>query len=268
MLMVAAGVGLLPWFPGPGWLWSLILAVGGVLFFRQFSIGDPQHPQHALWSGAFTVLVFAHSWQLLYPGVGALPWLAASGFLLASQWKQLDFVGVKRGYRLYVALGAVVGLLTLWGTWGVISGWYMSWWMGGMQYNSVFNAFSGQHEMQLQYNPMQIPMSSSSPDIPYSGQSQPGALWAEITLFALLAWSLRPLPTLSTAWRTVALGSIVLLLLWSFNPMRDGYRAPTLFFLVMLVAGFGAWKLSQGQTQGDFDPNDVQKRVKTKIGAR
>ena len=92
-LVLATILGWTPWFSGPSWPWSLALMSLALLIGA-----EPWTKNHDRGALLMTLLCAAIAWQLLHLGIGVVPWLLASFFLISAQTFRLDFSRWRSGY--------------------------------------------------------------------------------------------------------------------------------------------------------------------------
>lgn len=273
LLGVLLILGLLPWFPGVGWLWTLILGALCLLVYQDESAPNPAPSRAALARvTALAILTAAHAFQLFAFGLTSLLWLIAAIFLVNgaigrarteadSAAARLDFGQLRRGYRFYLALGALICLFSLFSTWGRTSGWSSFGWTGGTQLTNTYNYTTGSLELTTTYNPILYPNSFFFPGWEFSGRSLRGALWIEIALGGLLFVAALA-PRDWQRWRIGAGAAWVVALIWCLPALRGGERAPQIFLLGLALCGFALWQLTQGRDAGAYDAADLAARLK------
>ena len=170
-LVLATIMGWTPWFSGPSWPWSLALMSLALLIGA-----EPWTKNHDRGALLMTLLCAGITWQLLHLGVGVVPWLLASFFLLSAQTFRLDFSRWRSGYAAYIPLGVALCLMSLLATWHRSDGMWSFGWRGGLQYQSQYNAMSGSWEMQPTYNPTMYVNNFFFPGFAFSGRTVSGAL--------------------------------------------------------------------------------------------
>lgn len=275
VMAVAVVLGLLPWFSGIGWAWSIVMLLGAAIVAgNEFRKADGRQAKllHPVAPALFAALVAAHAFQLFSLGVTPLLWLLAALMLWSDQsraladghGRSLDFAQLRRGYRLYIGLGAAVCLLSLFSIWGRSEGWMSFGWMGGTQLVNRFNPITGSLDLQLEYNPIMYPNNWYWPGFEFSGRSQRAVIWVEMALLGLVMWgALRRDAAARLNWCGPALAALVTL--W-WLPHCNGETGTRLFFVGLLAVDFAVWKLWRGQESGAFDPADISARFKRLTG--
>lgn len=262
LTIFAVVLGWTPWFGGPNPLWSLALLIGGAALF---SNRLPDRIQSTL-APIFALVVVAQAFHLWYLGLGWLPWLLAAVLLAGEEWRRLDWTNWRRSYRLYVPLGVAICLLSLLSTWDQTPGYSTFGWMGGMQMQSYYNAFTHSIEMRSTYNPILYTNNYFWPGFEYSGRAVTGAIWTEIGLLAMLCWTMWRNSNAQFRSRLLPLVTLALIALWALPAARSSYAAPHWFLLGLALTAFGIWNTGMGQQRGACDPSDVAQRVRNRIG--
>lgn len=250
---------ILPWFGGPGWIWSFLL-LGGAAWIAK---GRPTQAQLVVW----TLAVCAHALDNFYIGIGTLPWVAGAFFALRSVWSLFDASKIRRGYAPYAAIGSVLCLWTLFWTWGKITGWIGSTWMGGLDFNTHIDA-NGNSYIGTDYNATKWLMPIYSPMYAFTGRSLAGAFNASLVLLMLLGWTLWRDDVSRHRVRILPLAGALYLMVWVFPFLSSGYNGPIVFLLGALGIGFCTVMALRGQYEGKYDVADVTSRVKTEVKKR
>jgi hypothetical protein len=258
VLAIAALLGLTPWLPGMGWAWAALFVAGGVALWQN------RLPQSLV--TPFVTLALGVAAFLLYPGLGVLPWLLACWLLIQGLGPQLEWKTARRGFRLMLVGACAVCLYALRQTWFETPSTFFSMPMGGLDYTfgwapgTPAGVPGAGMSWYWQYNTRYIPY--FMPGFEMSGQSAFGALWATIFLTWLTGWSLWRDQAARLKWKNAALAGSVALVLWSLSKVGVDFSGPKLFLLASMTAAFAAWKIGQGIESGDFDPEDLARRVR------
>lgn len=284
MVMAAAiGLGFLPWFAGIGRAWSLAMLLGGAWLW-QSEKGKAKAP---FWFAPFfAALVVAQAFRIFEWSVAPILWACAAWLLARDGWKRathaqngwargVQLAQMKRGYRVYIALGVALCWLSLAQTWGRTEGFTSLGLSGGMvstlQSVPVMGAdgyYSYQLQSQFQYQPLAYPRTWFWPGFEYSGRSQPLVIPTMLALLFIAGWaSLRrddPLFRHGSPWTNGALWFVGLWWLWRQNTEPG----PRWFFIGFLLLVFGVWKLRRGEESGEHDAASMLQRLKTLVKKR
>ena len=274
-------LGLLPGFAGVGWLWAAgLLAGAAVLWLR--AIGRPPGPGTWVaspWLGpAYAAVVCAWAWQFLGWGLVPLLWLGSAGLLLAAlareapgaAWSQgWDLAQLRRGYGLYLPIGAALCLVALLLTWGQTGSYLHTYLSGGMRMAPVYSYGTGYYNYQMQYQPNMYVNGMVFPGFAFSGRAQAWALWVELAVLAAVAWGARARPAgaaVSVGFRRLGLGLVAALALWWLQAVAGlasrSWLGPGLFLLGLACLGAGVWFLARGQRQGPYQPEALWARLR------
>ena len=134
---------ILPWFGGPGLIWSALLLGGAAWIW----IGRAQPSYLVVWA----LVACAHALDNFYIGVGTIPWLIGAVFSLRAIATHFDVSKIKRGYAPYAIIGAILCLWTPFWTWGEVPGLSGANWMGGLDLNTHID-LNGNSYQSLDYN--------------------------------------------------------------------------------------------------------------------
>lgn len=252
ILAIAAILGLTPWLPGFGWLWTAILVAGGL----------------ALWSGKLPAVLVpivaaigvGATVYLAYLGVGMLPWILASALLLQGLGAQVEWKRARSGYRLIMAGACALCVLALRMTWLSQESSYMTMPSGSLDYTfGYIPGGGGAMGGYLQYNTHYMPW--FTPGYEISGRGVNLSLAACFGLSFLALWSLWADEAARRKLATPALWAGVLLVAWAAPHATLQHQGPPLFMIGALAMLFAAWKLGRGQESGDFDLEDIARRA-------
>ncbi|RYX85766.1 hypothetical protein EON83_05350 [bacterium] len=258
-IIVAVVLNALPWFGGPGWIWSALL-LGAAAWIRT---GKASQWQIVLWA----LVVCAHTLDNAYVGLGAIPWLIAAFYALLAVWPLFDFSKIKRGYAPYAVIGAFLCLFSLYWTWGRVPGLSSSTFMGGLDLKMQVDA-NGNSYLGTDYNPTKYLMPIYYPGWDFSGRALNGSFTASLIALAILGWGLWRNEAKRYNTRLLPVVGSVFLLMWSFVALANIYVGPKLFFVGALGLGFYSLMALRGQQAGKFDAADVTARVKAEVGKR
>ncbi len=256
---IAVLLNLLPWFDGPGLIWSVLL-LGAAAWIRT---GRASQWQLVVWG----LLVGAHTLDNVYVGLGAIPWLIGLAYALYAIWPLLDLSKLKRGYAPYAIVGALLCLVSLYGTWGEIRGLSSSTFMGGLDFNSHTDA-NGNSYTGTDYNATKYIVPIFQPNWKYSGHALNGSFAASLIALAILGWVLWRDESNRHRTRLLPLTGAILLSMWSFTALGNIYLAPKIFFIGALGMTFCTLMALRGQQTGKYDISDVTARVKAQASKR
>lgn len=274
---VAIVLGFAPWFADIGRMWSLVMLAGGAWLW-QSEIGKAKVP---LWFPSFfAALVVAQAFRIFEISIAPILWVCAAWLLARDGWKRatnaqngwargVQLAQMKRGYRVYIALGVALCWLSLGQTWGRTAGHMSFGWSGGMastlQSVPVMGSdgyYSYQLQSQLQYQPMMYPNNWFWPGFEYSGRSQPLVVPTMLALLFVAGWaSLRRDDRLfarGLPWAVGALWFVGLWWLWRQNTEPG----PRWFFIGFLLIVFGVWKLRRGEETGEHDAASMLEKTR------
>ncbi len=259
-LVIATILGWTPWFSGPSWPWSLLLMSLALLIGA-----EPWTKHHERGSIILTLLCVAITWQVLHLGLGVVPWLLASFFLISAQSFRLDFSRWRVGYATYIPIGIALCLLSLLTTWHLSNGVWSFGWRGGMETIITNSPTAGFWSAENINNSALHASNTFFPGFAFSGRTVSGALWVEIALLGIAAWSLWRDNVARAHWRLAPMVAIAALEFWALPAIFAGYAGPLWFMLGLAICGFGVWKSALGQTHGTYDPADVWQRTRAKL---
>ncbi len=278
LMAVAIVLGFTRWFPGIGRGWSLLMLAGGAWLWQS----ETGKARVALWFPPFfAALVVAQTFRIADIGIAPALWMCAAFLVARDAWKRatnaqdgwargVQLAQMKRGYRVYIALGVALCWLSLGQTWGRTEGTMSFGWRGGMASTltsvptlGADGYYSYQLQTQLQYQPMMYPNNWFWPGFEYSGRNQPLVIWTMLALLFVAGWaSLRRDDALflrGAAWANGALLFTGLWWLWRQNTEPG----PRWFFVGLLMTCFGVWKLRQGEESGAHDAASLLQKLKT-----
>ncbi|BCM90072.1 hypothetical protein IAD21_01923 [Abditibacteriota bacterium] len=258
-IIVAVLLNILPWFGGPGWIWSALL-LGAAAWIRA---GRASQWQIVVWA----LVVCAHTLDNTYIGLGAIPWLIGVFYALHAVWSLFDLSKIKRGYAPYAIFGALLCVVSLYWTWGEVPA-LNSWtFMGGLDLNTHIDA-NGNSSLGTDYNATKWIMPIYYPGWKYSGHALNGSFTASLIALAILGWVLWRDEAKRHTTRILPLSGAVLLVMWSFTALGNIYIGPKLFFAGALGMAFCSLMALRGQQDGKYDVSDVTARVKAEVGKR
>jgi len=250
---------LLPWFGGPGWVWSAVL-LGGAGWIR---FGQPKQWQLVAWS----LVAIAHALDSVYLGLGALPWLVGGLYSLRAVLPLLDFNRWKRGYVPYAFVGSLLCLWSGFWRWGKMPPMMMSLFLGGFDYHMEAGMY-GRVDTAWQYNPLQTLAPFPIPGFEWTGRGVSGWFVASLWVLFIGGWSLWKEESARYQARLVPVIGALWLLVWVFPELKSDYDGPWIFAVGALGLAFCALKTLSGQQAGAFDGPDVAARVKRRIENR
>lgn len=258
-IIVAVLLNILPFFGGPGLIWSALL-LGFAAWIRT---GRASQWQIVLWA----LVVCGHTFDNAYVGMGAIPWLVGAVYAVYAVWPLLDFSRIKHGYAPYAIVGALLCLISLSWTWGEIPALSSTSFVGGLDLNTHSDA-NGNSTTSTDYNATKYLVPIIHPNWKYSGHALNGSFAASLIALAILGWVLWRDEVKRHSTRLLPVVGSVLLVMWSFTALGNIYFGPKIFFVGALGIIFCSLMALRGHQAGKYDVADVTARVKAEARKR